>query len=294
MHNKIVACCLCMMLVLCSIVGNGNASALSSENNADYTSALGTIGVLSPSGKDISALTLSELPAQMLEHFTASAESAAQFTELDLSSSEDLNTVVAIREDGTHSMLSFSQPVKYFDEGSNAIKFIDNTLKEPEDSLLGRVFSQIAYENTGNDIRVALPKRIQQGIVLEKKEHSIRMTPVAMTNPAAVKKEVSFLEQSETMVEYKDAFGEHIHLQYAAVNQGVKENILLEQYTGIHEFSFLVEAPGLVPDTTEGATIQMMDEITGGLFFSFNQLGQWIPIQRKLWSHQIHQRKKRT
>ena len=108
LYNKLAACCLCIALVLCSIVGSGNVSALSSENNTDYTSALGTIGVVSPSGKDISALTLSKMPAQMLENFTASEENSAQFTELDLSSSENLNTVVAVREDGTHSMLSFS------------------------------------------------------------------------------------------------------------------------------------------------------------------------------------------
>ena len=82
------------------------------------------------------------------------------------------------------------------------------------------MFSEVAYENTSNRLHFALPKRIQQGVRLKQEASSIQMTPVTLQNPPAVKKEVAFLGETQSMVEYQDAFGEHMHLQYAAVNQG--------------------------------------------------------------------------
>ena len=169
------------------------------------------------------------------------------------------------------TMYTFPQPVKYLDEEDNRIKFIDNSLVEPEASAFSRLFSDVAYENKSNSVKVSLPKKLASGILVAEDGRELRMTPVTQGNPDAVQKEVTFLDSAQTMVEYSDAFGENIHLQYAPVNDGVKENILLEEYTGRNEFQFTIDAPGLTPDVTEGPVIQLLDEETGEPVFLFKK-----------------------
>lgn len=262
LHKSPVVRCLCMVFILCSLLWNVNASEIH-----DVTD----IPILSEQEKDISALTVDALPSQLREELAGGDSSSLKITAFDETDADDLNTVVAIKEDGTHSMFTFAEPIKYVDEATNAIHFIDNTFVAPEENALERIFSQTAYENAANSLRVALPKRIKQGILLEQSNRRLQMTPVTSQNSSATKKEVCFLGQTQSMVEYEDAFGENVHLQYAAVNQGIKENILLEEYTGVNEFSFIIEAKGLVPDVSQGAIIQLLDEETGDAVFQFNR-----------------------
>ena len=53
--------------------------------------------------------------------------------------------------------------------------------------------------------------------------------------------------------------------------RGGKENILLEQYTGVNEFQFVVQAQGLIPDVADGPVIQLLDEATGDAVLQFNR-----------------------
>lgn len=78
------------------------------------------------------------------------------------------------------------------------------------------------------------------------------------------------MDSAETVVEYAGAFGEHTSMRYRPVSQGVKEYIVLEQYTGVHEFQFWLDAPGLTPDVTEGDAIRFLDA-SGELVFTITK-----------------------
>ncbi|MDR2714199.1 MAG: hypothetical protein LBB42_01550 [Coriobacteriales bacterium] len=60
--------------------------------------------------------------------------------------------------------------------------------------------------------------------------------------------------------EYKHAFGAGTALQYGGILDGIKENIVLEHYTGQSEFCFLVNTGGLTPAEEYGQSIDLLDE----------------------------------
>ena len=225
---------------------------------------------LSELGRNISQLTVENLSTELLEDIASSEKNTKEIAQIIPTNADELDSINVKNTDGSYSVFTFQQNVKYVDEATNEIKFIDNTLEVPSPSLL-RVFSDVAYENKANDIKVALPKTTGQGVRVENGSAKIRMTPVTEENPGAVKKEASFLGDTRTLVEYTDAFGQGAHLQYAAVSNGVKENILLDKYTGMNEFQFMIDAPGLTPDAAGGSVVNMLDESTGEPVFRFNR-----------------------
>ena len=74
---------------------------------------------------DIRNLTLEELPSELRADLMGGDETPSKLTALDQAEAENPNTIVAIKEDGTYSMYTFAQPVKYIDEETNEIRFID-------------------------------------------------------------------------------------------------------------------------------------------------------------------------
>ena len=211
---------------------------------------------ISEMGRGIDRLTVDAVPPELMEALPESGERTLE--QVEPAQADALDCVTVRNTDGSLSRLAFQQPVKYIDEQTNEIKFIDNTIKQP-DSLLARAFSEVAYENTSNSIRVSMPKKLGQGVRVEHGSDSLRMTPATGQEIAAAKRDVEFMGSAETVVEYAGAFGEHTSVRYRPVSEGVKEYILLEQYTGVHEFQFWLDAPGLTPDVTEGDVIRFLD-----------------------------------
>ena len=87
---------------------------------------------------------------------------------------------------------------------------------------------------------------------------TLRILPVVQQNAAAALPE-SASEDADILIEYPDAFGEGAHLQYAPISTGLKENILLEAYTGQNVFAFRLYTGDLVPERTEGRWIRFVD-----------------------------------
>ena len=145
------------------------------------------------------------------------------------------------------------------------------------------LFSGKAYTNKADDVKVSLPGNLNNGVALEwsgramasqelfsseSEAVSLAAQPEPAADTAVAAKDYTFRmtpadgvsarparEQGSPFVCYEGAFGEGTRLEYKAVQGGIKENLVLESNPGVNEFSFTVDAPGLVPDVTEGGAI---------------------------------------
>lgn len=70
-------------------------------------------------------LNLDALPDDLRNRFSEELQNAVK---LDESTYADLYNVVTINDDGTKSLIAFEEPIKYFDEDSNSVRFIENTI----------------------------------------------------------------------------------------------------------------------------------------------------------------------
>ena len=106
------------------------------------------------------ALSLESIPEQLAQ--TIELDELSPLAELNNADAEQLNSLTISNGDGTSTAYIFQGPIKYLDKETNSIKFIDNKLKESSKSA--GFLENYAYENTANDIKVYLPKKIKKGV----------------------------------------------------------------------------------------------------------------------------------
>ncbi len=81
------------------------------------------------------------------------------------------------------------------------------------------------------------------GITVEYQNHQLKLTPQGEKCGATL---------YGNSVIYNNLFGSSIHLKYTPILSGVKEDIILSEYTGINSFTFLMETDGLVLCENDG------------------------------------------
>lgn len=74
------------------------------------------------------------------------------------------------------------------------------------------------------------------------------------------------------MVEYADVFGQGTALQYKPMMNGLKENIVLNQYNGQNTFQFYIDIDGLEPAFLEGESIPLLNPDTKEIVFVLGQV----------------------
>ncbi len=182
---------------------------------------------------------------------------------------EDLYSFTTLNEDDTLTLYMFSEPVKYVDKDTTAIKFIDNSIKAVETKLpvssaeLSKIGNSLytakSYSNTANFFRVDMPASINQGVSLSYGDLKFTLSPASASLSASTLKNATHRGMTEQVVEYRNALGDGIHLQYVPINSGVKENIILDRYPGKNTFNFIFDAGGYYPVYTEGEAIPFVD-----------------------------------
>lgn len=96
-----------------------------------------------------------------------------------------------------------------------------------------------------NDVRLSVPDNPSTGIQLKYNGSSVALTPQGGTLTKAA-------ELEDNAVTYPDYFGEGMSLRYTPTLSGLKEDILLSEYTGVHSFTFLLDTGGLEIYQSEG------------------------------------------
>lgn len=212
-------------------------------------------------------LTLESIPAELAQ--TLELDELSPLAELNDTDEEQLNSLTISNGDGTSTAYIFQGPIKYLDKETNSIQFIDNKLKASDKS--SGFLEKYAYENTANDIKVYLPKKIKKGVDMEYENISINMRPEIIHNEKGVLKEYAFAGETMEVMEYPDAFGEGYHLQYQPINSGLKENILVEEYNGTNSFSFELKLKKGSAEISEDNRIIYIKDENGETVFILNQ-----------------------
>lgn len=178
---------------------------------------------------------------------------------------ESLNSITLQDQDGTNTTYIFSENVKYIDS-AGVIKDKKSTLTENITELAYQ--DQYAYTNTNNDVRMYFPNSIGEntGVVLEKEDIRIELTPVQAKKIATtaksislnqinaqaatpIRKQINQLQDGQTVtkdaIDYDAVFGTNTTLRYTPTLNGFKEDIILDTYDGTNEFVFRLKTNGL-------------------------------------------------
>ncbi|MBQ2704917.1 MAG: hypothetical protein IJF58_05160 [Clostridia bacterium] len=192
--------------------------------------------------------TVNELPKSLRRHLNSGWSRAT----LDSADAERENVLTTVDADGTKTLYSYDSPIKYVDE-EGYVRFIDSSLKPcvKADGL----FDWYSYENTANSVKTYFPLFIGTGVLVESEQGNIRMTPKGARLSMSSKVE----EGNTEYVLYKDVFDKNTNIRYTAINEGVKEDIILEAYNGNNTFEYIVEAEGLTPVRSAGKTVEFYD-----------------------------------
>ena len=194
-----------------------------------------------------SALSLDVLPDSLLNELQVEFQNSVK---LDKSTYADLYSIGTINNDGTKSLLTFNSPVKYLDNETNNIHFIDNDFV----SAVGD--EDIAFESCGNSYNARFSADISDGVLFSESGFTINMKPVD-----AVENNEPQIINNELI--YNNAFDDKTDISYALENSGIKESIIVDEPTGCSTYSFTISADGLVPDTESGKSITLLDETNG-------------------------------
>ncbi len=165
---------------------------------------------------------------------------------------EALNTYVFQNRDGTRSVYYMGENVKYI-APDGSIRDKDTTLVPVTDG----------YGMRDNDVELLLPQEVGAGIRMAYKGHSIRLIPQGAAEDAQLQ---------ENSVHYREFGGPDVSLQYTPILSGVKEDIVLESYTGVSSFAFVLYTGGLGLYESEGKYFLAETENAEAAFY----LGQII------------------
>ena len=144
-----------------------------------------------------------------------------------LPSEETLSTYAFLNSDGTKT-------VYYMNE---AVKFLDSDGKVVEKDIALTAASG-GYTTTRNNIGLTLPGDPAEGIRLTYEEKYITLTPQGGTFRTAT-------QATEKAVTYPNFYGAGTSLVYTPTLSGVKEDIVLQSYTGVSSFTFTLNTNGL-------------------------------------------------
>jgi hypothetical protein len=167
--------------------------------------------------------------SMILNYIDSDQFNAARHTQR-LTDLEDLNTYVFANADGTCSVYLMNENVKYIDS--------DGLVKEKDLSLTSQADG---FGIVQSDIELLIPTNPVQGIDLSYSGFTVKLIPQNVVNQSSA-------VQENNAVVYEEAYGENTKLIYTPLLSGVKEDIVLTQYTTDAEeaiYTFVLQTNGL-------------------------------------------------
>ncbi len=145
----------------------------------------------------------------------------------------DLSKVVYENADGSFTQYSFAYPVKVADENG---RISDVSLKIVSDGTGG-------YRTEKGNTQVSFPENIAYGISVSGNGGSVRLVPNGIFSAVS--------QQDEYNVSY--VYDDKTTLDYSLTYTGVKENIVVREYTGRTEYEFTLYTGGLELKNSDGS-----------------------------------------
>lgn len=169
-----------------------------------------------------------------------------------------MNTAVYDNGDGTYTLNVYGMDIKYVNQMGEVVDKSNRLVLDENNN----------YYNPDNDITVKLPQNLLAGVSLQYEDYNISLTPIVAAKASversviqSPKKDItlnslnslnSSVETEVTSVEYRNVFSDTTNIRYTPMFNGIKEDIILEEYDGINEFVFALKTNGLEVSDTGG------------------------------------------
>lgn len=144
------------------------------------------------------ALNLDSIPDKLYSNIMKELENSII---LDEDTYADLFTIQTENNDGTKTVLVFEEPIKYYNEDTDKVCFINNEFIAQTNN------DNIAFKNQGNSYNAEFSSDISNGIALSDKNYSVNMTP------CNTKENISPQMIDDTLI-YDNAFDENTDIYY--------------------------------------------------------------------------------
>ena len=170
------------------------------------------------------------------------------------------NAIAYENEDGTKTAYFFNSPIKY-ENANGVMEAIDNDPVFIKNKDLEKGYK---YENEAGAVKTYFPKKLSADTPLITDDGIYKMSFYPVTEEKNLTpKEVNVKKKdidAKPYIEYKKAFGKDTALRYRATGSGIKEDIVLDKYTGQTVFEFIMDTDGLIPENNGGHAIKLLDE----------------------------------
>lgn len=182
------------------------------------------------------AFKIDALPSYLIAELEPNLQNSVR---LDEDVYNDFYSIGTVNEDGTKSLFTFNSPIKYYDNESNKVKFIDNKIVR-EQNIDG-----VSYVSQGNSYHVNFPEVINDGLELVSNQYVLNMKPVTEGDCESA-------QLIDNEIVYDKAFGESTIVHYTLDNAGIKESITISEPNTCCSYDFIFTATGLIPDKDSG------------------------------------------
>ena len=141
---------------------------------------------------------------------------------------EELNTYVFLNRDGTKSVYYMDDNVRYVDENGETVEKDLTIIRKNK-----------GYTLKANDVKLWFPDVLSDGISVKYDEFHLTLYPQGVADTEEV-----IIDEYERIT-YPGVFGENTVLAYTPTLSGLKEDIILSEYTGQLSYDFLIHTHGM-------------------------------------------------
>ena len=192
------------------------------------------------------SLSANEIPEALLLRDVDSGKFVKRLYEM-----EDEYTLAFRNEDGTNTVMMFSEPVKY-----------RTALGEMRDKSTQTIHSGNRYVTADTDVMVSFPDSIGQSVRLQYNGLTVSMKPMgvsqnvsAVTKASELFRAADTLERESSVYTYRKVYDNHTDIVYTPTFTGVKCDILLSRNTGKNRFDFEISLNGFHLEKNENEKI---------------------------------------
>ncbi len=170
-------------------------------------------------------------------------------------------------EDGSNTAYTFSEPISFIDENGE-LKFKDTNIKALSNQQLNK--QGYTFENGTNDYKAYFGKKSSTGVmIINPKNVKVRLVPISTlsSNGQVVKLEDDGKEIDAFL--YNGVYDSSTALRFTPQLNGLKEEIVINQYTGKTSYDFNLYTYDYVAAINSYGDIEIIDKETKEIVETF-------------------------
>lgn len=173
----------------------------------------------------------------------------------------DHNILTLSKANNENVAYSFSEPISFIDDDGSLVYKDTNIKENANKTIKNRGFD---YENGPNDYKMYFSKNVKKGILLvPSNRNEISITPV---NSASSEGKIeTFTDDGKDYqaITYKKTFDNNTDIRYTPQLNGVKEEIIVNKYTGVTNYSFKLKTKNATAAINSYGAVEIIDKDSG-------------------------------